>query len=304
MNAGQVRLLVGFSQGSVSNIVARLLAPALAIALEKPVHVVQLPGENGAIAAEQLARAAPDGLTLGMAVPTHLVGSLIGSEPRYDPLSDFAAVDMIARNPVVLAVSNSLGVNSVGELIALARARPGELAYGASAIGGGPHLGAVLFSALTGVKLQRRVYDETHVLFDDLAAGRIALTFNNPTTVLQQARRGRLKMLAMTAARESELLPGLPVLAASVPDYEYMSWVGVLAPAATPPALLAGLHEAVQEAENSLPVRQGLHELGLEAVDESAEWFGAHLRAEWARWRAFALAHRVEFPGLREQQAG
>lgn len=301
MSAGsaEVRLLVGFSQGSVSNIVGRLLAPALAEELERPVRVVQQPGENGALAAEQLARAAPDGRTLGMTVPTHLVGSLLGAAPRYDPLADFAPVALLARNPAVLAVAPALGAGSVAELIALARARPGELAYGASAVGGGPHLCAVLFAALTGVQLQRRVYDETNVLFDDLAAGRIALTFNNPTSVLQGARRGRLRMLGVTSAEESELVPGVAPLAATVPGYEYTSWVGVLAPAATPADVLGDLQDAVQAAAGSLPVRQGLHELGLEAADEDADAFGAHLRAEWVRWRAFAHAHRAEFPGLR-----
>ena len=106
-------------------------------------------------------------------------------------------------------------------------------------------------------------------------------------------------MLAVTSAGESELVPGVPPLALSVPGYEYQSWVGVLAPAATPADVQEELHEAVQDAANSLAVRQGLHELGLEPVDESAAWFGRHLQREWTRWRDFALAHRAEFPGLR-----
>jgi tripartite-type tricarboxylate transporter receptor subunit TctC len=300
LSEGALRLLVGFSQGSVSNIVARLLTPALEQALGQAVHIDQCPGENGAIAAERLAKAAPDGLTLGMAVPTHLIGSLIGEVQRYDPLADFAAVAMIARNPMVLAVGSGLGVASVQELITLARTRPGELAYGASAVGGGPHLGAVLFSALTGVSLERRVYDETNVLFDDLAEGRIALTFNNPTSVLPQARLGRLKMLAVTSALPSALVPGVPTLASSgVPGYEYTSWVGVLAPAGVPPLVQARLHEGVRRAAASAEVLQGLQALGLDPVRDTAGSFGMHLRAEWQRWRAFAFAHRGEFPGLR-----
>lgn len=300
MSARPVRLLVGFSQGSVSNIVARLLAPALEQVLGQAVSIEQCPGENGAIAAERLAKAAPDGLTLGMAVPTHLVGSLIGEVQRYDPLADFAAIAMIARNPMVLAVGSSLGVGSVQELITLARHRPGELAYGASAVGGGPHLGGVLFSALTGASLQRRVYDETNVLFDDLAAGRIALTFNNPTSVLPQARLGRLKMLAVTSALPSALVPGVPALASSgVPGYEYTSWVGVLAPAGVPPSVLARLQDGVRRAAASAGVMAGLHALGLDPAQEAADSFGLHLRMEWQRWMAFAQAHKGDFPGLR-----
>ncbi len=300
LSARPIRLLVGFSQGSVSNIVARLLAPALEQALGQAVHIDQCPGENGAIAAERLAQAAPDGFTLGMAVPTHLIGSLIGEVQRYDPLADFAPIAMLARNPMVLAVSSKLGVASVQELIALARARPGELAYGASAVGGGPHLGAVLFSALTGVSLQRRVYDETNVLFDDLAAGRIALTFNNPTSVLPQARLGRLKMLAVTSALPSALVSGVPTLASSgVPGYEVTSWVGVLAPARVPPLVLARLHDGVRRAVDAAGVIEGLRSLGLDSVQDTAGSFALHLRTEWQRWLAFARVHRDEFPGLR-----
>lgn len=301
---GPIRLLVGFSRGSVSNIVARLLAPALEAALQRPLQIVQLPGDNGALAARQLAQAAPDGATLGMAVPTHLIGSLLGGAHRYDPLADFSAVGLIARNPMVLAVNNELGVDSVAGLIELARARPGQLAYGASALGGGPHLGSVLFGALAGIRLQRRLYAETGVLFDDLSAGRIALTFNNPTSVLQASRLGRLTMLAVTGSSASPLVPGVPALAASgVPGFEFTSWVGLLAPAGIPAPRLAHLHDALSRATASAEVTRGLHELGLEPQQTTPAQFSAHLHREFRRWLAFVMAHRQEFPDLREDQA-
>ncbi len=297
---GTIRLLVGFSRGSVSNIVARLLAPALEEALQRPLQIVQLPGDNGALAARQLAQAAPDGATLGMAVPTHLIGSLLGGAHSYDPLADFCAVGLIARNPMVLAVSNSLGVDSVAGLVELARTRPGQLAYGASALGGGPHLSAVLFSALAGIRLQRRLYAETDVLFDDLAAGHIALTFNNPTSVLQASRLGRLTMLAVTGSAASSLVPGVPALAASgVPGFEFTSWVGLLAPAGIPAPLLARQHDALSRATASAEVTRGLHALGLEPQQASPAQFSAHLLQEFQRWLAFVMAHPQEFPGLR-----
>lgn len=295
-----IRLLVGFSRGSVSNIVAQLLGPALEASLQRRLEIVQLPGENGAQAARQLAQAVPDGSTLGIAVPTHLIGSLLGDKPGYDPLADFCPVGLIARNPMVLAVSNTLGIDTVGGLLEKVRAQPGQLAYGASALGGGPHLSAVLFGVLAGVRIQRRLYAETNILFDDLAAGRIALTFNNPTSVLQASRLGRLAMLAVTTREENSLVPGIPTLSDSgLPDFEFTSWVGLLAPAGLAAPLLAQLHEGLSRAIGSADVSKRLHALGLDPVGGSPEQFSSHLRAEFRRWLTFATAYPQEFPGLR-----
>jgi len=294
-----VRLVVGFSEGSASNLVARMIAPALSTFLDQPVTIERLPGENGALCAEHVGRAAPDGRTLAIAIQTHVIASLLYRRKRYDPIADFAPVAMLARWPTVLAVSNTLGVTSVGQLVALARSRPGELVYGASAIGGSPHLSAMLFGAMTGIDMRMRVYDETNTLYADLAEGRLAATFNNSMSVLPHARAGRLRMLATTGALRSPAAPEVPTMAeAGVPGYEVVNWIGILAPSGTPPALLARLNEAAARAVQSPEVRELFAARGMEPAAASPADFGRHLRAEIDRWRRFIETNRAAFPQL------
>ena len=296
--ADTIRLLVGFSRVSASNIVAEIIRPALSLALGQSVNIITLPGENGARAAEQTAQAAPDGRTLCIAVPTHVMGAWFDAIPRYDLLRDFTAVGMIAKNPLVLAVSNQLGVSSIDELIALARAQPGQQVYGASAAGGGPHLAALLFCSMAGVRMRMRVYAETHVLYEDLHAGRIALTFNNTMSALPLAAQGKLTLLGSTSpARDAAL--GIPSIAeTALPRYTYESWVGVLAPRDTPASMVQRLSEALQSVVQEPHVRQQLMTLGMTPTPGTPDGFAHHLRTEQARWSAFVQSHIDEFPRI------
>lgn len=299
-NSNSVQLIVGFSKVSASNIVAEIIRPALSAVLGVSVRIVTVPGENGAHAAGQTARAAPDGRTLCMAVPTHVLGALFEEKPRYDLLRDFAPVAMIARNPLVLAVSKHLGVDSIPALIALARSRPGELTYGASAVGGGPHLAALLFCAMAGVRMTLRVYAETHVLYEDLQAARIALTFNNTMSALPLAALGKLMLLGSTSPVRDTATLGIPAIAeAALPGYAYESWVGVLAPKGTPAPSLQHLNEAMQRVVQQAKIKQQLMNLGMTPTPDASESFADHLRNEQARWRSFVQAHIAEFPGVR-----
>lgn len=302
---GEVSLLVGFTQVSASNIVAQILAPALARELKQPVRIVSLPGENGARAAEQTARAAPDGRTLCVTVPTHVLGPLFEERQRYDTLADFAAVALFAKNPLVLAVSNTLGIRSLQALIALAQSRPGELVYGTSAVGGGPHLAALLFCDMTGIRLKLRVYAATHTLYEDLAAGSIHLTFNNTMSALPLASEGKLALLGATSPTRSPAAPGVAAIAESgLAGYAFESWVGLLAPAATPAAVVAHLNQAVCRAVATPDVRRQLLALGIEPVSSTPGDFATHLRAEMARWVSFVRSHLNEFPGVRVERLG
>lgn len=293
-----LRLLVGFSEGSASNIVASMIAPTLSAFLSQTVRVERLPGENGALCAEHVACAAPDGRTLAIAIQTHLIGSLLQTRKRYDPIADFAPVAMLARWPMILAVSNALGVTSVDELIALAKSRPGELVYGASAIGGSPHLAAILFRAMTGLDMRLRVYTETNTLYADLAQGRLAVTFNNSMSVLPLARAGKLRMLATTGAVRSPAAPELPTMAETVPGYEVVSWIGVLAPAATPSPIVARINEATARTVQATQVRELFRAHGMEPVVASPADFARHLRVELDRWGRFIETNRAAFPKL------
>lgn len=294
-------LLVGFSRVSASNIVAEILQPALSEQLRQSVTIISLPGENGARAAEQTARAAPDGRTLCIAVPTHVLGSLFDDKQRYDAIADFTPVALFAKNPLVIAVSNTLHVDTLQALIALARSRAGayELVYGASAVGGGPHLAALLFCEQAGIRMKMRVYAETHTLYEDLHEGRIALTFNNTMSALPLANEGKLTLLGATGPARCHAAPDVPTFAeAALPGYQFESWVGILAPAGTPAPVVTRINDAVSRAVETPDVRRRLRALGIEPVCEKADYFAAHLRAEVARWVAFVRNHTNEFPGV------
>jgi len=291
-----LRLLIGFSEGSASNIVAQMISPALGKALNQTVRIVRIPGENGALCAERVARAAPDGRTLAIAIQANIIGSLMHTTRRYDPLVDFAPVALFAKSPLVLAVSNTLGVTSVADLIALARSRPGQLTYAASALGGAPHLAGVLFNLMAGISMRLRVYAETNALYADLAEGRIAATFNNIMSALPLARAGKLRILAVTAVERSAKAPEVCTIAeAALPGYEIMNSTGLVAPAATPAAIIARINAAVAQAVSTPEVRLSLLASGMEPVVASPAAFAAHLRAEMERWSKFIDANRAAF---------
>jgi tripartite-type tricarboxylate transporter receptor subunit TctC len=291
-----VRLLVGFSEGSASNIVARMLAPALGKALNQTIRIERIPGENGALCGEALARAAPDGRTLAVAIQANIIGSLLHAKKRYDPLLDFAPVALVARSPMVLAVSNTLNVNTAAELIALARSQPGQLAYAASAVGGAPHLAGVLFDVMAGTRMRLKVYAETNTLWEDLAAGRAAVTFNNVMSALPLARAGKLRILAVTSSQRSAEAPEIPTLAeAGLAGYEIVNFVGIVAPAATPAPLIERINAAIAHAVATAQVRQSLLASGMEPIVGSPAEFADHMRTEIERWKGFIRANSAAF---------
>jgi tripartite-type tricarboxylate transporter receptor subunit TctC len=295
-----LRLIVGFSEGSASSIVARMIAPVMSRFLDRPVSIVRMPGENGALCAEHVARAAPDGNTLGIAIQTHAIGPLLQAHSRYDPIADFAPVALIAKWPMMLAVSNRLGVRSIAEFIALARSRPGKLVYGASATGGSPHLAAMLFCAMAGIEMELRVYSETDALYTDLAEGVIAATFNNTMSVLPLARAGRLQLLATAGLARSAAAPDVPTIAeAAFPGYEVVNWIGIVAPAATSSEIVARVNAAVVRTVHSPQVRKMFEEHGMEPVVAGPDAFARHLGAEIDRWGELIAANRSAFPSLR-----
>ena len=287
-----IQVLVGYSQGSASNILAQAVCPTLSKLLGQAIDIVPLPGDNGALAAARLAGARADGLTLGITVQAQVVGSLLDEQRRYDPLRDFSPIALFSRNPMVLLVSNSLNVHSAAELIALAKARPGELAYGVSAVGGMPHLAAALFASMAGIDIRMRVYAETNVLFEDLVAGRIALSLNNPMLALPLAKAGKIGILATTGVTPSALAPEFPTLAqTALPGYEVVSWVGLWGPAGMPEDQVNRLNSAMTQTVETPAVSKALREQGVEPVAEPPAYFAQRLRETLARWQPFISAN-------------
>jgi tripartite-type tricarboxylate transporter receptor subunit TctC len=284
--ARPIRLVLGFSPGSASDLIAKALLPDLERELGQPVAAELHQGEGGALGAQSVARSAPDGYALFMAsLGTHGLAAPRGGTRRYDPVRDFTPVSPVAHLPLVLACHPSLELDSVAALIALARARPGQVTYASSAIGGAPHLAAELFQRAAQVKMSHVVYDNTDKLYADLAAGRVDLSFNNVLSMAGRVRAGSLRGLAVTSRERCAALPQLPtMLEAGVAGYEVTNWFGIVAPAGTPGEVVATLHDGIAAALRSPAVLDRFHAVGVEAWSSTPNEFAAHIERELARW--------------------
>lgn len=281
-----VRLVLGFSPGSASDQVARLIAGPLAERIGKPVRIERRPGRNGAVAASEVAAGAADGHTLFVAtLGTHALAPHLDPRLSYDPLVDFAPVSLLSRAPMLLACHPAVAAGSARELIELARARPRELAYATSATGGAPHLAAELFQEMAGVEMRHARYDHTERLYEELESGLVSLSFNNIMSMLPRCRAGTLRPLGISALERSEAAPDLPTIAESgLPGYEVSNWLGIVAPKATPPATLAELSAAVRDVMRSEAVVRPLHAAGVAPCGSSPEEFRRFMLGEIRRW--------------------
>jgi len=297
-----IRLVLGFSAGSASDLLARLLAPELSRHLGQPVTIELHPGENGAKGARLVAASEADGHTLFMAtLGTHAVAPNLASAP-YDPVNDFAPVTLVAQSPLILAVHPTLQAQTVGQLIALARSMPKRLAFASSAHGGAPHLAAALFQDMAGIEMTHLCYERTQELYNDLVAGRVALSFNNVMSMLPCLAEGKLRGLAVTGSSRCAALPGLPTVSESgLPGYEVTNWLGIVAPASTPREIVSAIHGAVVETLRSRPFAEHLAQHGIEPRGSPPDEFAALLRRELARWAPIVEKLRVLKNSLKPQ---
>ena len=287
MNITPLRIIVGFSPGSASDDIANLIAAPLAAQLGRQVVIERIAGESGTLGAQAAATSAPDGNTLFVAtLGTHALAPHARANLPYDALRDFAPVSLLTQSPMLLACHPSLPAANVNEFIAYARANPGALAYGTSAIGGAPHLAAELFQSVTGVALRHARYDETQKLYADLETGRIALSFNNILSMLPRCASGKLRALGVTSAQRSPVAPNIPTLAeCGVQGCEVSNWLGLVAPRGTPAALVDTLSQAAAEAINGRDVAAALITAGISPMGSSALAFERFIAAELNRWR-------------------
>ena len=236
-----VRLFTGGAGGG-NDIAARLIAEGLTANFGQQVIVENRP--SGFIPGETIAKAKPDGYTIVLSGRSHWMAPLSVDKSPYDPLKDFAAITLPVTTPNVLAVHPSLPVKSVKDLIALARSRPGELNYGASGVGSGPHLAGALFNQMAGVNIVRINYRAMGSVYTDLMSGQTQIAFGSAPGVMPLVQAGRLRGLAVSSGSPSALAPGLPTIAATgLPGYDFTSPFGVFAPAETPRAIVMRLNE-------------------------------------------------------------
>jgi len=279
-----IRLIVAFNAGGSTDFVARILAERMRTSLGQPVIVENKPGANGAIGAEYVAKSDPDGYTLffttvgAVAINPALRGNL-----AYDPLKDFAPVGLAVFNSTMLVVNAAMPVHSARELAALAKTRP--VTIGVTGLGAISHLGLELYQAAAGVKFQAVPYRGAAQAMTDLLGGQLDGLFGDVPTVMTQVRAGKLKALAATSQERSEIFPDVPTFVEQgFADTVANQWAGILAPAMTPPALIAKLNAAEVAALNDPQLRSKLQQAGVTPSPGSADDFGRYLRAEIARW--------------------
>ena len=271
-----VTIVVPFPPAGGADTLARTLAPKLSALWAQTVVIENRPGASGRIGTEQVANAAPDGHTLVMASTAAITEKNIAR---------LAPVALVSAEAYVIVVNSALPIHSVAELIAYAKANPGKLRFGSSGIGAASHLSGELFKAQAHVDLQHVPYKGTGQALTDLLGGQIELMFAPTQTVIPQLQSGRLRALAVTGAKPLEALPSLPTVTASgLPGYQAQGWFGLLAPTATPPALVAKLHDDVAKVLAMADVRKDLIAKGADPGDMSAVEFGRFIAEEQAKW--------------------
>jgi len=281
-----VRLIVPLSPGGFADVPARLLAPRLQAALGRPVVVENRPGAGGTIGANEVARALPDGHTLLLAATPLVISAHLYRALPYDTLKDFAPIALVGAGPYALVVNaQRLPVASVRELIAAARAQPGKIDFASSGNGSAQHLVGALFNSMAGVELNHVPYKGSSSAMQDLLGGQVAVSFAGIPNVLSSIRSGRLRALAVTTLSRWSELPDIPTLAESgVPGYDATLWLGLVAPARTPPEIVGRLHAETAKLLQDPGLQQSFRGAGIEARTMGPQDFAAFLGAEHAKW--------------------
>jgi tripartite-type tricarboxylate transporter receptor subunit TctC len=289
-----VRIVVPSPPSGGTDIIGRVLAQHFSKALGQQFVVENKAGAGNMIGIEAVARAAPDGYTLLMVPSTLALNSVLYRKVPYDPIRDFAPVTLAATAPNILIVNTALPAKSLAELIALAKAKPGALSYGTPGVGTSPHMAMELLKSMAGIDVQHVPYKGTAPALTDVMSGQIAAMFANALTARPQIDSGRVRALAVSGPKRIEALPGVPPVADTVPGYEAMQWYGLVAPAGTPPAIIARLNAEALKALRSGEMKERLALDGAEPVGSTPAEFGALIRSELEKWSRVARAANIE----------
>ena len=292
--ARPIRIIVPSSAGGSTDFLIRPLAAKLADALGKPVIVDNRPGAGSVIGTEAVVRAAPDGYTL-LAAPASITMSPALYKLSYDPVRDLAPVGNLSAFPNILVVHPSLPATSVKELVALARARPGQIHFGSSGVATGTHMSMELLMSMTGVRLVHVPYKGGAPGVIALISGEVQVNFATITTALPHVKTRRLRPLAVSTASRSRAAPGIPTVAEEgVKGFEYASWIGLLAPAGTPRPIIVKLNAESVKAVQTPEIRDILAAEGSEPVASTPDKFGATIAAEVTRWTKVVKAAGIK----------
>ena len=281
-----VRLIIPFSAGGAADVPGRILTQRLSEALGQQVVIENRPGAGSAIGAEAAAKAPPDGYTLFMISNTHFVTAALHKKLNYDALNDYTPITQVTSAPNVLVVHPSLPVTSVKDLIALARARPGQIDYASSGNGGTQHLTGALFCSMAGIRMTHIPYRGSGPVTADLLGGQVQVAFPGIAGMLPHIKSGRLRALGVTGSKRSPELPGVPTIAeAGVKGYEMVAWFGISGPKALPREVQAKLHGELLRVLKAPDMQKSLIAVGQEpAWQDTPEHFQDFLKVESAKW--------------------
>ncbi len=290
-----VTLVVAFTPGGPSDVLARIVGKQLETILHQPFVIENRPGGAGNIAAEYVAHAKPDGYTLLMGNNSILAtnGALF-SKLTYDAEKDFAPISLVGTQPNILVVNPKVPVHTVAELIALAKQQPGKLNYGNSGYGAAAHLSAELFKTEAHVEIVGVNYKGAAPALQDLIAGQTQLMFATSASVIGHIKSGLVRPIAVTTLERFSLMPDLPTVAESgLPGFDATTWHGLVAPARTPKAVIEALHRATVEGLQDPKTQKRLADLGVEITPSTPEAFAAYIRREIPKWTAVVKAAGV-----------
>jgi tripartite-type tricarboxylate transporter receptor subunit TctC len=280
-----IHIVVPYVPGGTTDILARLVGQELTKQWGKAVIVENRAGGNGMIGADFVAKAKPDGYTLGIASPgTHAANAFLYANVPYDTVNDFTPVTLAVLAPMLLVVNPALKVNTVQELIAKAKAEPGTISYASGGSGSSQHLAMAQFERMAGIQMTHVPYKGSANSYVDLIAGQVLLEFDVLPTALPPVKGGKLNAIAVASAKRLPQLPDVPTVAESgVPGYEANSWYGIVAPAKLPPEILAKLHDGIVKGLSDPEVRSKLTTAGVIVVASTPEEFAAHIKSEMAK---------------------
>ena len=289
-----VRWVVPFPPGGATDIIARIVAQKMSEAWAQPVVVENRAGAAGAIGSEAVARAAPDGYTILMGTTsTHAVGPAVNPRLPYNHLTDFAPVTLVATFPNVL-VAHPSTASSLKELIALLKANPGKYNFGSSGAGSSTHLAGELFKQMTGTDINHIPYKGTGPLLNDLMAGHVAFAFDQITAVMSGVQAGKMRALGVASTERAAALPDVPAINEVLPAYEATAWVGIFAPAKTPPEIVGKVQGETRRIVQLPDIAQRLRELGATPVANPPAQFAEFVRQDTEKWRRLVATAKIQ----------
>ena len=291
-----IHLIVPYAAGGAADSIARVLAKHVGIAIGQTVVVENRGGGGSIVGTEFVNKAEPDGYTLllGQSGPISINPAVYKSLP-YDPIKDFAPISLTTTYPYVMVVNPALGVKTVREFVALAKSKPGGLNYGTTGIGAANHLVAELFDSKAGIKMTHIPYRGTALAVNDLLAGQVQVVFADPISALPHVNSGALIALAVTSQDRLPVAPNVPTMSESgYPGFDAVGWHGILAPAKTPPAIVARLNKEIADALKDPETRTLLESEAMQIVGSSPEAFARFIKQDIAIWKEVADQARIE----------